>query len=130
MNVTKVWAAQLDDYAIDLAWSPEGRVLAVASAAGPVTLFDRANGRKRHELPAMPMERTPSRGCRRSSALSPTRRQPWTMPPGRGGREPFPLSCHRRPGRLRAVVDADAGSQVAETQLAAGPGSSSWRGDP
>ena len=40
MNIAKAWAAQLDDYAIDLAWSPDGRVLAVASAAGPVTLFD------------------------------------------------------------------------------------------
>ena len=50
MNVTKAWAAQLDDYVIDLAWSPDGRLLASASAAGPVTLFDGISGAKLHEL--------------------------------------------------------------------------------
>jgi len=51
MNLAKAWAAQLEDYVIDLAWSPDGRVLAAASAAGPVALFEAANGVKRHELP-------------------------------------------------------------------------------
>lgn len=51
MQLTKHWAAQLDDYAIDLAWSPDGATLAAASAAGPVTLFAAANGARRHELP-------------------------------------------------------------------------------
>ena len=41
MNFSKHWAAVLDDYAIDLAWSPDGSLLAVASAAGGVTLFQR-----------------------------------------------------------------------------------------
>jgi WD40 repeat protein len=50
MNVTKAWAAQLDDFVIDLAWSPDGRGLAAASAAGPVTLFDATVGAKLHEL--------------------------------------------------------------------------------
>ena len=50
MNVTKAWAAQLDDYVIDLAWSPGGRLLAAASAAGPVNLLDGATGAKLHEL--------------------------------------------------------------------------------
>jgi len=36
MQLTKHWAAQLDDYAIDLAWSPDGSQLAAASSAGPV----------------------------------------------------------------------------------------------
>jgi WD40 repeat protein len=50
MNVAKLWAAQLDDYVIDLAWSPDGRLLASASAAGPITLFDGVTGRRLHEL--------------------------------------------------------------------------------
>jgi WD40 repeat protein len=51
MNLTKHWAAALDDYVIDLAWSPDGTLLAAASAAGPVTLFAAADGGVRHLLP-------------------------------------------------------------------------------
>jgi WD40 repeat protein len=51
MQLTKHWAAHLDDYAIDLAWSPDGTQLAAASAAGPVSLFAAADGKKLHELP-------------------------------------------------------------------------------
>ncbi len=51
MNLTKHWAALLDDYAIDLAWSPDGTRLAAASAAGPVSLFQSLDGAKLHELP-------------------------------------------------------------------------------
>ncbi|MCX6952128.1 MAG: WD40 repeat domain-containing protein [Verrucomicrobia bacterium] len=51
MQLTKHWAAQLDDYTIDLAWSPDGTQLAAASAAGPIALFESAAGQKRHELP-------------------------------------------------------------------------------
>ncbi len=51
MQLTKHWAAALDDYTIDLAWSPDGALLAAASAAGPVTLFSAAEGARRHELP-------------------------------------------------------------------------------
>jgi WD40 repeat protein len=51
MNFSKHWAAVLDDYAIDLAWSPDGSLLAVASAAGGVTLYDAATGAVRHALP-------------------------------------------------------------------------------
>ncbi len=50
MQLTKHWAAQLDDYAIDLAWSPDGTLLAAASAAGPVSLFAAADGARRHQL--------------------------------------------------------------------------------
>ena len=50
MNLSKVWTAQLDDYAIDLAWSADGRLLAAASAAGSVTVFDGATGEKRQVL--------------------------------------------------------------------------------
>ncbi len=51
MNLTKHWAAALDDYAIDLAWSPDGTQLAAASAAGGLTLFATADGAVRHTLP-------------------------------------------------------------------------------
>ncbi|HEX3729450.1 MAG TPA: WD40 repeat domain-containing protein [Opitutaceae bacterium] len=51
MNLSKHWAGQLDDYAIDLAWSPDGALLAAASAAGPIVLFAAADGARRHELP-------------------------------------------------------------------------------
>lgn len=49
MQLTKHWAAYLDDYAIDLAWS--GDVLAAASAAGPITILAAADGAKQHVLP-------------------------------------------------------------------------------
>jgi WD40 repeat protein len=50
MQLTKHWAATLDDYVIDLAWSPDGTMLAAASAAGPISLFATNDGAKRHEL--------------------------------------------------------------------------------
>jgi WD40 repeat protein len=50
MQLTKQWAAVLDDYAIDLAWSPDGMNLAAASAAGPVTLFQLHGGTQLHTL--------------------------------------------------------------------------------
>jgi WD40 repeat protein len=51
MNLTKHWAAVLDDYVIDLAWSPDGTQLAAASASGPVSIFQGSTGTKLHELP-------------------------------------------------------------------------------
>ena len=51
MNLTKHWAAALDDYVIDLAWSPDGAMLAAASAAGPVHLLAATDGVARHTLP-------------------------------------------------------------------------------
>jgi WD40 repeat protein len=51
MQLTKHWAAALDDYVIDLSWSPDGLQLAAASAAGPVWIFATADGAKRHVLP-------------------------------------------------------------------------------
>jgi len=51
MNLTKHWAGTLDDYVIDLAWSPDGTQLAAASAAGPVTIYKSADGTKIHQLP-------------------------------------------------------------------------------
>jgi WD40 repeat protein len=51
MQLTKHWAAQLDDYVIDLAWSPDGGQLAAASTAGNVSLFAATDGVKSHLLP-------------------------------------------------------------------------------
>ncbi len=51
MQLTKHWAATLDDYAIDLAWSPDGTRLAAASAAGAVALHAAADGARLHLLP-------------------------------------------------------------------------------
>lgn len=50
MNLSKHWAATLDDYVIDLAWSPDGALLATASATGGVTLYDAATGTVRQML--------------------------------------------------------------------------------
>jgi len=52
MQLTKHWAAMLDDYAIDLGWSPDGTLLAAASAASPVSLFAVADGARRTNSPA------------------------------------------------------------------------------
>ncbi len=51
MQLTKHWAAALDDYTIDLAWSPDGKLLAAASGAGPVSIFSGGDGTRRHDLP-------------------------------------------------------------------------------
>jgi len=50
MNLAKHWAAGLDDFVIDLSWSPDGTTLAAASAAGGITLFDADSGKVRHAL--------------------------------------------------------------------------------
>lgn len=54
MNLTKHWAAQLDDYVIDLAWSPDASQLAAASASGPLSLFAATDGTRSHNLPGHP----------------------------------------------------------------------------
>ncbi|HKB92444.1 MAG TPA: WD40 repeat domain-containing protein [Opitutaceae bacterium] len=50
MKLTEAWTAALDDYVIDLAWSPDGTLLAAASSTGPVTLFG-PRATVRHVLP-------------------------------------------------------------------------------
>ncbi len=50
MQLTKHWAAQLDDYVIDLGWSADGSLLAAAASSGPVSLFASADG-ARVDLP-------------------------------------------------------------------------------
>jgi len=51
MELLKHWAATLDDYTIDLAWSPDGTQLAAASAAGGITLYAALDGAVQHTLP-------------------------------------------------------------------------------
>jgi len=51
MELVKHWVAQLDDYVIDLAWSPDGAQLAAASASGPISLYDAQTGAPNHGLP-------------------------------------------------------------------------------
>src|SRR5689334_6249540 len=51
MQLTKHWAATLDDYVIDLAWAPGASHLAAASAAGPVSIFSNEGGALLHALP-------------------------------------------------------------------------------
>ncbi|MDI1319564.1 MAG: WD40 repeat domain-containing protein [bacterium] len=50
MQFAKHWAATLDDYVIDLAWSPDGTTLAAASAAGGSTLYAATTGAVQHAL--------------------------------------------------------------------------------
>ncbi len=50
MQLTKHWAAQLDDYVIDLGWSADGTRLAAAASSGPVSLFATIDG-ARTDLP-------------------------------------------------------------------------------
>jgi WD40 repeat protein len=50
MQLTKHWAAQLDDYVIDLGWSADGTRLAAAASSGPVSLFATNDG-ARTDLP-------------------------------------------------------------------------------
>jgi WD40 repeat protein len=58
MQLTKHWAATLEDYVIDLAWSPVGAnasvtggVLAAASGSGPISVFASVDGAKLAGLP-------------------------------------------------------------------------------
>ncbi|HZZ59127.1 MAG TPA: WD40 repeat domain-containing protein [Opitutaceae bacterium] len=54
MELTKHWAAALDDYVIDLAWSPDNTALAAASAAGPIVLLAAADGKTLHSWDGHP----------------------------------------------------------------------------
>lgn len=45
------WQANIEDYVIKLAWSPNGQWLAAAAVEGPITLFDTQSGQLRHTLP-------------------------------------------------------------------------------
>lgn len=51
MQLTKHWAAVLEDYVIDLAWAADGRCVMAASADGPISVFEVAGGTVVHVLP-------------------------------------------------------------------------------
>jgi WD40 repeat protein len=44
------WQARIDDHPIGLAWSPDGKKLAVAGVSGPITLYNSENGAMHHTL--------------------------------------------------------------------------------
>lgn len=49
-RLAPVWRGEVPDHAIDLAWSADGKHLAVAAVSGPVVVFDAATGRPAHTL--------------------------------------------------------------------------------
>ena len=51
MQLTKHWAAVLEDYVIDLAWTGDGQSLIAASADGPITVFNVTDGAVAHVVP-------------------------------------------------------------------------------
>ncbi len=46
-----LWRANIDDHPIGLAWSPDGKSLAVAGVSGPITLFNGEDGAVQRKLP-------------------------------------------------------------------------------
>jgi len=51
MSLSKHWSALLDDYVIDLAWPPDGSLLAAAAQSGAVMIYDAKTGAVMHALP-------------------------------------------------------------------------------
>jgi WD40 repeat protein len=112
MNFAKHWAATLDDYVIDLAWSPDGSLLATASAAGGVTLFDAATGTVRHVL-AGHEDGTNCLAWTPCGTGLPTRDSP--EPTGQETRATL-LATGGQDGFVR-LWDATTGQQTAEVKL-------------
>ena len=104
MNLSKHWAATLDDYVIDLAWSPEGQLLAAASAAGGITLYDSATGGVRHAL-AGHEEGANALAWMPTATVTSDPTNPTIL-----------LATSGQDGFVR-FWDADTGKQVAETKL-------------
>ena len=43
-KLTPIWSQSIEDYVIDLSWSPEGSLLAAAETSGPITILDAEQG--------------------------------------------------------------------------------------
>jgi len=127
MNFGKHWAAVLDDYAIALAWAPDGTLLAAASATGGITLFDAATGAVRHRLPGhddgtnclawMPeAQRTEDRGQKTELPQSAPAKSAGSLSSVACPPSPVLLATGGQDGCVR-FWDAARGVQVAETKL-------------
>ncbi len=110
MNFAKHWAAALDDYVIDLAWSPDGALLAAASAAGGITLYAAATGSVKHALPG----HENGANC---LAWQPVGSELARAPEG-ASQLTGPLATGGQDGCVR-FWDAATGKQTAETKLGA-----------
>ncbi len=117
MQLTKFWAAQLDDYAIDLDWAPDGSLLAAASAAGPVLLLAAADGTLRHELPGHPAGTNCLGWAPRSYAAE--AREASSSEPAGVSAAPLLLATGGQDGTVK-FWDAAAGQHTATGQV--GPG--------
>jgi WD40 repeat protein len=104
MNLTKHWASSLDDYVIDLAWSPDGAKLAAASSAGPISLFATDAGGKLHELPG------------HSDGTNCLAWQPGSLPQPSSPNSPLVLASGGQDGAVK-LWDASAGQHVATVEL-------------
>jgi len=103
VKFAKHWAGQTEDYAIDLAWSPDGTLLAVAAQSGPVTLFDATAGTVKHTLPGH---------ADGANCLA------WVPPPVGAGlpRDPTILATGGQDGCVR-FWDTATGAQTSEAKL-------------
>lgn len=116
MQLTKHWAGQLDDYVIDLHWSPDGTQLAAASAAGPLSIFSAA-GSKQCELPG-------HEGGTNALAWMPARGRPG-QETALGGADASAVSIPLSPAIVATggqdgavkVWDAQAGQHIATASL-------------
>ncbi len=93
-----IWRANIDDHPIGLAWSPDGKSLAVAGVSGPITLFDGADGAVQRVLPGHALD-TMAISWRKDSRL---------------------LASVGQDGKVR-LWDAETGTQISEMA-----GGASW----
>lgn len=113
MQFTKHWAGNLDDYVIDLAWSPAGNLLAAASAGGGITLFDAATGAvarqlRGHEDGANCLEWMPET-VGGASGPDPSRDKPALTILATGGQDGFVRWWDAATGEMRAEHQLGAG---------------------